>query len=269
MFDQIVQWLLDYPYLGAAGVFLLCGLGLPLPEEIVLLAAGYVCAKLPESTTLSLMMAWCAGAILVGDLLPFVAGRVFGTRLLRVRWMRILVTKKRLAMFDRWFRRRGDAVIFIARFIAGLRIVAFFTAGAMKMPWRRFLLLDGLGIALIVPLLTWLGYTSQGLIDDMIENVQRVERGLLWAVIGAAVAIAAWVWIWRRRKRRQRRRGVGEAYVQPSLPVQSAVELVAEPGETTASATNSTASALEADAPDPATPEPQNESTPPTGSSRE
>ncbi len=46
MFDQIVLWLEQYPHLGVAAVFLLCGMGLPLPEEIVLLAAGYVCAKL-------------------------------------------------------------------------------------------------------------------------------------------------------------------------------------------------------------------------------
>jgi len=238
MFDQLVQWLLDYPYLGAAGVFLLCGLGLPLPEEIVLLAAGYVCAKLPDNLDLGLMMVWCAGAILAGDLLPYVLGRVFGTRLLRVRWMRILVTKRRLAMFDRWFRRRGDLVILIARFVAGLRVVAFFTAGAMKMPWRRFLVLDGLGILLIVPLLTWLGYHSQGFIDEMIENVQRVERGILWAVAGGAGALAIGLWAWRRGKRRKARRTVGEAFVQPSRPVQPPED--AEPAESDATDTGPT-----------------------------
>ena len=123
MFDQVALWLEQYPYLGAAILFLLCGMGLPLPEEIVLLAGGYVCAKWPDNATLWVMMLWCGGAILVGDLIPFVLGRTFGTRLLRVRWMRMLVTKRRLAMFDRWFRRRGDMVILIARFIAGLRVV--------------------------------------------------------------------------------------------------------------------------------------------------
>ena len=44
MFDQIVAALNENPYLGVALVFLLCGLGFPLPEEIVLLAAGYVSA---------------------------------------------------------------------------------------------------------------------------------------------------------------------------------------------------------------------------------
>ena len=118
MFDQIVAAIAEYPYLGVVLVFLLCGIGLPLPEEIGLLAAGYVCAKFPEHATLPWMMFWCAAAILTGDLIPFVLGRVFGVRLLRLRWLRLFVTKQRLAVFDRWFRRRGDLVIVIARFLA-------------------------------------------------------------------------------------------------------------------------------------------------------
>ncbi len=229
MFDQIVLWLEAYPYLGVAAVFLLCGMGLPLPEELVLLAAGYVCAKL--DLNLWVMMVWCGGAITAGDILPFLLGRVFGPRLLRLRWMRIFVTKRRLATFDLWFRRRGDWVILIARFIAGLRMVAFFTAGAMKMPWRRFLLYDGIGILLIVPLLTWLAYASQEYIDQLIEDVQQVERGILWTAIGGGVVLALWFWWWRRRRRRAARRDVGEAFVEPSRPIAGQSPPLAAPDE--------------------------------------
>jgi len=229
MFDQVVNLLEQYPYVGVAAVFLLCGLGLPLPEEIVLLAAGYICTKLPQQVTLPLMMVWCAGAILAGDLIPFVLGRVFGARLLRLRWMRLLVNKQRLAMFDRWFRRRGDAVILIARFVVGLRVVAFFTAGTMKMPWRRFLVLDGLGILLIVPLLTWLGFTSAGFIDEMIANVQKAERWILWAAVGGLVVVAIWAWLRRRRSVLQRQLRLGETFVHPVHPPNE------EPAETEAS----------------------------------
>ncbi|MEO6596856.1 MAG: VTT domain-containing protein, partial [Planctomycetota bacterium] len=193
---------------------------------IVLLAAGYVCAKFPEHATLHWMMLWCGGAILVGDLIPFVLGRVFGVRLLRLRWLRYLVTKQRLANFDRWFRKRGDLVIFIARFLAGLRVVAFFTAGTMKMPWRRFLLLDGLGIVVIVPLLTWLGFHSAGFIESMIATVQRVERGLLWTAVGVSLAAGLAFWLWRRRRRLQRQQRPVETYVQPQRPI---VEPAPEP----------------------------------------
>jgi|SRR5262245_47746591 len=219
MLDRIVEIITEYPYLGVALVFLLCGIGLPLPEEIVLLAGGYVCATLPEHATLHWMMLWCGGAILTGDLIPYVLGRVFGVRLLRLRWLRWLVTRKRLASFDRWFRRRGDLVIFIARFLAGLRVVAFFTAGTMKMTWPRFVLLDSLGIVLIVPLLTWLGYHSAGFIGHMIAIVQKVERGILFGILGGSLLVAAALWFWRRRKQFRRRPQPAEAFVQPQRPV--------------------------------------------------
>jgi membrane protein DedA with SNARE-associated domain len=219
MFDQIVATIAEYPYLGVALLFLLCGLGLPLPEEIVLLAAGYICATSAKAS-LPVMMGWCAGAILAGDLLPFVLGRVFGVRLLRLRWLRLVVTRQRLASFDRWFRRRGDLVIVISRFLAGLRVVAFFTAGTMKMPWRRFLLLDGLGIALMVPLLTWIGYHSAGFIQRVVVTVQRLERGILWAVVVGAVLAGGWWWWWHRRRQRARQRRPAEIYVQPQRPIQ-------------------------------------------------
>lgn len=222
MFDQIVTALQQHPYLGAALVFLLCGMGLPLPEELVLLAAGYLCAKFPETLSLPVMMGWCAGAILVGDLLPFVLGRVFGVRLLRLRWLRLVVTKQRLANFDRWFRRRGDYVILIARFLAGLRMVAFFTAGTMKMPWRRFLLLDGLGILLIVPTLTWIGFHSAAFIESVVETAQKLERGILWTSLGGAAVLGIWYWL-RRRRARLARPQPSETFVQPQHPVQDRV----------------------------------------------
>lgn len=217
---DLIQIITDYPYIGVAAVFLLCGIGLPLPEEIVLLVAGFVCAKYPEHAQLVPMMGWCASAILVGDMIPFLLGRIFGVRLLRLRWLRYFITKQRLATFDRWFRKRGDLVIVISRFLAGLRMVAFFTAGAMKMRWSRFLFLDGLGIVLMVPLLTWLGFTSAGLIEEMIETVQRVERGLLWGAIAGSLLLAAGLWWWRRRRQQRERSEMKEAFVQPQKPIQ-------------------------------------------------
>jgi hypothetical protein len=71
-----------------------------------------------------------------------------------------------------------------------------------------------------VPLLTWVGFRSAGFIEEAFETVQRVERGLLWAVVGLTLALAAWLWIWKRRRAQQRRAELTEAFVQPKTPVQ-------------------------------------------------
>lgn len=230
MFDSIVQTIADYPYLGVVLFFLICGLGAPLPEELVLIAGGYICAKFPDKAQVGWMMAWCGASILAFDLLPFILGRVFGARIMRLRFLRFTFTRKRLAQFDRWFRRRGDLVIFLARFLAGIRVIAFFTAGTMKMRWSRFLLLDGLGIVIIVPLMVWLGYSGAGVIDEVIAQVQAVERGILWLVGGGALLAFLWFGFWRRGRRRRSYRGPRETYIEPRLPVQKVDSAEQNPG---------------------------------------
>ena len=80
--------------------------------------------------------------------------------------------------------------------------------------------LDGLGIALIVPVFTWLGYRGHPYIEDVIAQVQRVERGLLWALVSLLAVGLAWYWLWSRRRRLQQEQRPTEAFVQPQRPVQ-------------------------------------------------
>lgn len=218
MFEALIAAIEQHPYLGIGIVFVLCGMGFPLPEELVLLAGGYICHDSPEKARLPWMMLWSGVAILCGDLIPFVLGRVFGTRLLRIRWLRLVVTRQRLAKFDRWFRRRGDLVIFVARFLAGIRMVAFFTAGTMKMPWLRFLALDLAGILVIVPVLVYIGWSSGEVIDNVLAWIRKVERGILFATIGGVLVVGVWFWLSRRRRLQRQPHAPTEAFVEPRVP---------------------------------------------------
>ena len=58
MFDWLVETFSAYPYAGVALVFLACGLGLPMPEEIVLLFAGYLCYQGLADTSTMMAVAW-------------------------------------------------------------------------------------------------------------------------------------------------------------------------------------------------------------------
>jgi len=216
MFDWLVETFAQYPYLGAAIVFVLCGLGLPLPEEIVLVSAGYVCFK--DFAFVGWMIVACSASILAGDGVPFLLGRLFGPRLLRLRPLRMVVNRRRLARLDLWFRRRGDLAVFFARFVPGLRVVAYFTAGTLRMRAHRFLLLDLAGIVLVCPPLILIGYHFGDVIDEAILRVKQVERGILWTVIGGLVVLLL-VWSLRQRRRqRELTRAPAETYVAPTIP---------------------------------------------------
>ncbi len=221
MFDWLVETFTAYPYLGVAAVFFIVGIGAPLPEEIVLIAAGYVCFK--NWAQLPPMMLTSAATILAGDLLPFFLGRTFGSRLLRLRPMRVLINRRRLARFDQWFRRRGDLVIFFSRFVTGLRVVAYFTAGTMRMTYRRFITLDLLGIAVVVPVFVWVGYHFGAYIDDAIVRVQRVERGIVLGTLAGIAVVILLYWL-RRRRRAAPLAGPQETFVEATIaPPQPAV----------------------------------------------
>jgi membrane protein DedA with SNARE-associated domain len=214
MFDWLVETFSAYPYAGVALVFLACGLGLPMPEEVVLLFAGYLCYQgLADTPT---MMGVAIGSILLGDLIPFAAGRIYGPRLLRIRLMRMLVTPERLARFDRWFRRRGEFVVLISRFIAGIRVVSFFAAGTMRMSWMKFLALDLAGIIPIAMGLIWLADHYGGAIQAVIEQVRKIERGILIAGLAGGATLGVSYWLRWRRKQQLLVGGPAETYVEPT-----------------------------------------------------
>lgn len=213
------EWLIEllieqpsYTYVAVGLVFVLCGVGLPLPEEIVLVSAGYFC-YIGQSDYWA-MTGVCTAAILVGDLVPFMAGRAFGPRLLRLRWMRFIINRERLAMFDRWFRRRGDMVVVIARFIPGLRVVAFFTGGTMRMRWLRFLVLDGCGILLVAPTFVFVGWHFGNEIEDTILALRKIEQSILWGLLSLTLVLACWYWLRLRVRRNRLVGGPRETFVE-------------------------------------------------------
>ncbi len=221
--DWLFTFFEQYPYWGVSIVFILLGIGLPIPEEIVLVIAGFICHRLAAdpTVTIQLMIIVCIASILAGDLIPFMLGRVFGPRLLRLRFLRFVVSRQRLATFDRWFRRRGDLVIFFARFVPGLRTVAYFTAGTMRMRWLRFLTLDVAGILLVAPTFALIGYFAGEVIDEAITKIKTWERGILMIVVAIGTLSASWYWVRRRSARQLMVEGRREAYVAPRVSTQT------------------------------------------------
>ncbi|MEO0479090.1 MAG: DedA family protein [Planctomycetota bacterium] len=213
---ESLQFLLDAPYYSIAILFIACGLGFPFPEEPGLLIAGFLCFK--TEAEVPTMMLICVTTILIGDLIPFAIGKFLGPKVLKIRLLRFFITPERLARFDLWFRKRGDLVVFLSRFVVGLRIVSFFTAGTMRMSFGRFLLLDGLGVVIIAPPLIWLGNRFGSSIEDVLGQVKQIEHGLL--VTLAAVGTIGGVWYWLRWQRRQKALvgAATDAFVGPRLP---------------------------------------------------
>lgn len=200
MLDFLVHVFTEYGYHAVFVALMVCGFGLPLPEDITLTAGGVI-AGLGYANA-HLMVAVGMAGVLGGDTLMFVLGRIYGERLLRWRWVAWLLTPQRYALVQEKFHRYGNRLMFVARFLPGLRSPIYLTAGmTRRVPFLRFFLMDMAAAAISVPLFVYLGY----------YGAANHEWLLLWlgrgkAVIGLLVLVLAaiiGVWIWRRLRRRR------------------------------------------------------------------
>jgi membrane protein DedA with SNARE-associated domain len=196
MEEQVLHWVGTFSYPAVALLIAGTGVGLPVPEDLLLLAAGVVVAK--GEANLYLMMAVGWGSVLLADNVLYRIGRRLGPRAAEHRLFKKVLSPKRLEWIGGHFVRHGMLTVFLARFVPGLRMTTLLVAGIGKMPMGRFVLAAG-GAALIsVPLLVFLGYRF-GL--AAISDVRRAGL-VLGGVIVGAVAISLLVrWLRARRLR--------------------------------------------------------------------
>jgi membrane protein DedA with SNARE-associated domain len=111
--------------------------GIPLPAEAALIAAGFFAARTHDIDIWSLISAGVIAAIL-GEIAGFWIGRRFGHRLLMRHGARLGFTKERIRIGQRLFVRYGGRFVFIARFLPFLRNIAAVLAGTNSMGQHSF-----------------------------------------------------------------------------------------------------------------------------------
>lgn len=90
--------------------------------------------------------------VLAGDLLLYYCGRRYGQQIITHKRLHRIIPPERVDRIRHNFQRRGHWAVFFARFLVGLRSPTFLVSGVMHVPFRQFLLLDGLGALISVPL---------------------------------------------------------------------------------------------------------------------
>jgi len=200
--EYLTTWFTRFHYLAPFTVLMLCGLGLPLPEEITLIGCGLLVAH--DHVGFWEITGVCSAAILLGDSIPFWLGRRWGLAALKSRLVARVLHPERFAQLERKFADNGNWAIFTCRFLPGLRIPGYFTAGTLGMSYTRFILLDGLGVLVSVPTSIWVArifFESFG--EDLkgaAKAVSEFNHIVLFAVAAIVLGFLAWRWIRHRRR---------------------------------------------------------------------
>ncbi|HEY2486967.1 MAG TPA: DedA family protein [Candidatus Binataceae bacterium] len=175
-----------FTYLGLFVILLLCGMGLPMPEDIALLAGGFLVHRGVIRYPITLAVALLG--VVAGDNSLFFLGRRFGTGLVRYFGLNRPGSKAQIDRIRAFMRRHGHRAIFYARFLAGLRALIYLTAGSFGVTPLRFLAYDLLGAIISVPVVVSIGYLFGGQLEVVIHYLGGFER-LLWVVAVLSLAI--------------------------------------------------------------------------------
>ncbi len=199
----MIEFLLSHgpvlAYLGIVGFLMLTGAGLPVPEEVFIIAAGVASAQGALNPWLALSA--CLVGALAGDCVMYWIGFHFGRSVLREHhWWDRFVHPEREARMERMINAHGLKVFFLARFLVGIRAPVYLTAGILRVRFRRFLLIDLFCATAVIGTFFGLSYFLSDRYGVAIYRWIREAEVLLTVIVVVAV-IATGFYFWRRHHR--------------------------------------------------------------------
>ena len=186
-------------YIGITLVIILTGCGLPVPEELPIVTAGAL-SGMSGTAALNWQIALpcCIFGALAGDSAIWWIGYHFGRAVLTKHpgWVGFL-TPEREKKAEEMVTRHGLKLLFVARFLPGIRTPVYLTTGILKMPYRKFILCDALCAGVVVGICFGLGYAFG---DPIMNAIRAVEHVALYIALGVA-AVVGLVFFFKRRRR--------------------------------------------------------------------
>lgn len=182
-------------YLAIFLFVLLGNLGLPVPEESILVLAGYLTWQ--EDLRLPLVLLVGILSAVAGDNLGYWIGRRYGQKGIERYGQRVLLTHARMEATRRFVTRYGPFGVFAARFIPGLRFMAGPLAGSAGLRPPVFMIANALGAALYVPALVAAGYAVGYGLGDYVKQFERTVGKIEHVVLIAAILLTAGLLGWR------------------------------------------------------------------------
>jgi len=199
--DGVLEWVAIYGY-GALFFLLMTGIiGLPVPDETLLVFCGYLVSQgkmHPAGTYLA-----AAAGSLCGITVSYTLGRTVGIGVVHRFGKYFRVTDAQLERVHRWFERSGHWALFGGYYIAGVRHFTAVIAGASKLEFRVFALFAWSGGLLWVASFLTLGYVigeNWRRASDLVHASMHTLAYILVAVALAYLLGRYWRIKWLSRK---------------------------------------------------------------------
>jgi membrane protein DedA with SNARE-associated domain len=196
----MTEWLSSWGYRGIFICIFMGNLGIPVPEELVLVVAGALAGR--KDLDLATLYVVAILSAVTGDSCGFLAGRTGGQQVFEWLAGKFHFVRRRYQHLQTFFQAHGNSAVFLARFVMGARFMAGPMAGAAGMPFWSFLGWNLLGACVWCFLVITLGYFVGNQLDWV---VHLVEEGGHWIAVAVFLAVVVTVCLlWRRKGHHQK-----------------------------------------------------------------
>lgn len=187
IFQTLSDFFARYGYWTVFFGVMLENIGVPLPGETVLLFAGFLSYQ-GKVNILPAMATALAGAT-VGACLGYALGRFGGTSAVHRIVKRFPRIGKSYDEAHNQFLKYGRWAVFVARFIAGLRMFAGILAGTLNMPFGSFLFYSFAGAVCWSLVIGYVGFAFGSNWGALVALVGRMNRIALVAIAACVLVL--------------------------------------------------------------------------------
>lgn len=192
--DPLLDWVSQYGY-AAIFILLVSGIvGLPVPDETMLVFCGYLVSKGKLHPVLTWLTAVCGS--MCGISISYWIGRKLGLSVIHRYGKYIHLTEDKLDRVHAWFDRIGHWLLTIGYYIPGVRHFTALTAGISRMSFRSFMAFAYAGAVIWVSTFLSIGYFLGERWPQVLAAVHK--NILIFTLIFVGVAVI--VWLVRRRR---------------------------------------------------------------------
>ncbi len=189
--DLVFHWVVQYGYVALIGSMMLGIIGLPIPDETLLMFAGYLVSR--HSLELQYVMLSAFFGSVAGISLSYEIGRRYGLAVL-LKLHIPFFSEKKLEVVRDWYKRIGKWLLVVGYFIPGVRHLTAFTAGMSGLRYRSFGIFAYSGALIWTSTFIFLGK----LVGDQWRAVaDKIESNLL-LISGIAIVVLIAIAILRK-----------------------------------------------------------------------
>jgi membrane protein DedA with SNARE-associated domain len=176
--QEIIQQVGALSYLGLFGISLIANVVIPIPEEMVILAIGYVVG------TGAFGFGWAFIAVFLGSLISDVA--MFMLARSKNKYVTMVYEKffsKIVPMRETIIHTHIKKIVFISRFIVNLRFIGPYLAGRAQMPLKSFVLWNSFALVVYLGLMLWAGNYFANRIESIFSGVNIFKNSILLIIV--------------------------------------------------------------------------------------